>query len=98
MYNLNDKIEVSLEGFYKKMDNLVEYKEGASYFSLENDWQQKLAIGRGWSYGVEFLVMKKYGDLTGWIGYTWSKSLRKFDREGMEISYGKTFPYHTIAA
>ena len=93
MYNLTNNIEISLEGFYKKMDNLVEYKEGATYFSLENDWEDKLAIGKGWSYGIEVLLMKKYGKTNGWIGYTWSKSNRQFDRPGMEISYGKIFPY-----
>jgi len=93
VYALNKDINISVEGFYKKMDNLVEYKEGASFFELDKNWQTKIAQGKGWSYGIELLVMKKYGKTTGWIGYTWSKSNRQFDRPGQEISFGNIFPY-----
>ena len=51
----NDKFEVSLEGYYKTMDNLIEYKDGASFFDNETDWQEKVHTGRGWSYGGELL-------------------------------------------
>ena len=49
-------------------------------------------MGRGWAYGVEFLAQKSVGDFTGWIGYTWSHTDRKFDREGMMINNGEVFP------
>jgi hypothetical protein len=75
------------------MDNLVEYKEGASIFSFENDWESKVALGEGKSYGLEVLLMKKLGKTTGWIGYTLSKSTRLFNRPGQEISFGEEFPY-----
>ncbi len=93
MYKLNDTYEISVEGYYKTMDNLVEYKEGASIFSFENDWESKVALGKGWSYGLELLIMKKIGNTTGWIGYTLSKSDRLFDKPGQEISFGEKFPY-----
>ncbi len=93
MYAINNDIDISVEGFYKTMDNLVEYSEGASFFSLEDNWEERVVQGKGWSYGIEFLLMKKYGKTTGWIGYTWSKSERLFDKPGNEISYGKVFPY-----
>lgn len=93
VYAINSDIDISVEGFYKTMDNLVEYKEGATFFSIDNDWQEKITQGTGLSYGLEFLLMKKYGKTTGWIGYTWSRSDRTFDRPGEEISFGKTFPY-----
>ncbi len=92
-YEYSRDFEFSTEFFYKTMNNIIEYKEGASFFSINNDWQEKIVLGQGWSYGAEFLIMKKYGNTTGWIGYTWSKSERKFDRHGQEISFGKTFPY-----
>ncbi len=92
-YEINRDLEVTAETFYKTMDNIIEYKEGASYFSLNNDWQEKIATGIGWSYGIELLLMKKYGNITGWIGYTWSKSMRQFNRPGEVISFGKEFPY-----
>ena len=82
-------IEISIEAFYKNMHNLIEYKEGASFFSFNDDWQDKIEIGKGWSYGVELLTEKKIGKITGWVGYTWSKSLRKFNN----ISFGNVFPY-----
>ena len=55
-------------------------------------WESKVACGRGWSYGVEFLAQKKTGATTGWIAYTWSKSMRQFDREGNIINFGEPFP------
>ena len=93
IYAINKDFDISVEGYYKKMNNIVEYAEGASFFSLDDDWESKVAQGEGWSYGLELLLMKKYGNTTGWIGYTWSKSERQFNRPGEEISFGKVFPY-----
>jgi len=87
-----DVVDLSLEGYYKKMDNVLEYRDGASFFGSSTGWEKKVAMGRGWAYGVEFLAQKKTGRLTGWIGYTWSKSMRQFDREGNIINLGKPFP------
>jgi len=81
--------ELSVEGYYKTMDNLIEYKEGSSFFSLTEDWEDKLEFGRGVAYGAEFLLRKTTGKTTGWIGYTLSWSKRKFDN----ISFGEWFPY-----
>ena len=85
-------VDFSLEGYWKTMDNVLEYREGASFFGSSTGWEDKVAVGRGWAYGVEFLVQKKTGRLTGWIGYTWSKSMRQFDREGNIINFGEPFP------
>jgi outer membrane cobalamin receptor len=82
-------IEVSLEGYYKYMRNLIEYKEGASFFSFTDDWQDKIEMGDGRAYGVELLIRKQFGKTTGWIGYTLSWSERKF----ANISFGEWFPY-----
>jgi len=89
IYKLNKKFEFSIEGFYKTMSNLLEYKEGASFFSINDDWQNKVIQGKGWSYGMEFLVRKERGKTTGWIGYTLSWTNRQFDG----ISFGEVFPY-----
>lgn len=86
---VKEKFELSVEGYYKKMDNLIEYKEGASFFSQGQDWQEKIEVGEGWSYGVEFLFEKKIGKTSGWIGYTLSWANRKFDN----LNLGETFPY-----
>ena len=86
-YNILGQVELSVEGYYKRSLNLIEYKEGASYVGYSSDWQTKVSIGNGWSYGVEFLAQRKIGPVTGWIGYTWSRSMRQFD----DINYGKPF-------
>jgi outer membrane receptor for ferrienterochelin and colicin len=93
VYEYNRDLEFSTEVFYKTMDNIIEYRDGANFFTLDNNWQNKVAMGEGWSYGLELLIMKKYGNTTGWIGYTWSKSERQFNRPDQEISFGKVFPY-----
>jgi hypothetical protein len=83
-------IEVSLEGYYKGMDGLLSYKEGASFlFSLDADWEDQVTQGIGNAYGTELLVQKKHGRTTGWIGYTLSWSNRQFD----DINSGNWYPY-----
>ncbi|NDP19671.1 MAG: TonB-dependent receptor plug domain-containing protein [Paludibacter sp.] len=91
-YNLLNIFDLSLEGYYKSMDNLIEYKDGASFFGSSTGWEDKVSLGRGWAYGVEFLAQKTVGKTTGWVGYTWSKAERLFDRPGEELNYGKVFP------
>lgn len=96
-FNLfDDNYELSIEGFYKEMEGLIEYKEGESFFSSalsssngQSTWEQKVEIGRGNAYGAELFFQKKVGKLTGWIGYTLSWSNRQFEN----ISFGKIFPY-----
>ncbi len=85
----NRKYEVSLEGYYKEMDGLIEYKEGASFLNIEGDWQDKVEIGQGESYGAELFIQKKTGQFTGWVGYTLSWSNRQFDN----LNFGRSFPY-----
>lgn len=89
-YNVLNQVELSVEGYYKRMINLLEYKDGATYMSSKN-WQELVCVGDGWSYGVQFLAQRKIGPVTGWIGYTWSRTMRRFDREGQVINFGKPF-------
>lgn len=85
--------EFSLEGYCKFMKNVVEYKDGASFFSLDaTDWQEKVCMGDGYSYGVEFLVQRSVGKVTGWLGYTWARANRLFNRQGQELNFGEMFP------
>ncbi len=94
-YNLGYYLELpksfqfSIEGYYKDMQNLIQYKEGASFISGGTDWQNKVTSGQGWSYGAEFLLEKKKGNFTGWIGYTLSWTERQFD----DINDGERFFY-----
>ncbi len=91
-YDIPRLFDISVEGYYKKMNNLLEYKDGASLMSTATGWEDKVCMGRGWAYGVEVLVQRSLGNTTGWIGYTWSRSMRLFDREGQVINDGKPFP------
>ena len=71
------------------MDNLIEYKEGV----LPEDNTNQSGINAftfsdGESYGIEMLIKKNKGDLTGWIGYTLSKTTRYFE----DVNQGNPFP------
>ena len=75
----NNEYEFSVEGYYKYMDNQIDFRNGADLQAnkyLEGD----LLFGIGRSYGVEFLLKKNKGKLNGWIGYTLAKSERQFDQ------------------
>lgn len=87
---LKNNYELTIETYFKKMSDLIEYKEGASFFLEFSNWDEKVAVnGKGDSYGIELLLQKKEGKTTGWIGYTLSWSNRQFD----ELNFGKTYPY-----
>jgi hypothetical protein len=60
------------------MENQIDYKDGAD-ISTSRDVESELLFGKGRAYGAEFLVKKTQGRLTGWIGYTLSKTERKID-------------------
>lgn len=86
---LNYGLELSIEGYYKDMQGVIEYQDGASFLNTSSDWQDKVASGEGRSYGMEILLQKKVGKTTGWIGYTLSKTERRFD----DINFGEWFPF-----
>ena len=97
----NPQLSFSVEGYYKWMDNILAYKEGTSYFSTlieqildesiegqsQSRWAENVTSGKGWSYGVEFLVRKEVGKFTGWVGYTLSWTKQQFD----ELNFGEPF-------
>lgn len=82
-----EKILLSVEGYYKTMRQLVGYEEGTNLF-LNTDFESSLIQGKGQAYGMEVLLRKNEGKLTGWISYTLSWSHRQFD----EINGGQWFP------
>lgn len=86
-YNTSD-YEFTAESFYKKMNNLIEFREGANYMSYQN-WEEKLTSGSGRAYGLEFMAKKSAGRTTGWVSYTLSWSNRKF----AELNNGERFPF-----
>jgi len=82
----NNMFETSVEVYYKNLQNQIDYRNGANLI-LNNKVESQLVFGKGWGYGAEFLVRKKYGKLTGWISYTWSKTEREFK----DINNGNPF-------
>ena len=91
-YSLPGIADLSVEAYYKRMDNLIEYKDGATFFGSSENWERLVYAGRGWSYGIEVLAQRDFGKLTGWIGYTWSRTMHLFDRQGQVLNGGKPFP------
>ena len=83
--------EFSLEGYYKGMQNILEYKDGASVVVSNQSWEDKVEMGQGRAYGMEVYIQKTSGKLTGWLSYTLAKSERRFP-DGT-ISLGQWFPY-----
>ncbi|MBP3763999.1 MAG: carboxypeptidase-like regulatory domain-containing protein [Bacteroidales bacterium] len=91
-YSFSGIADFSLEAYYKQMDNIIEYKDGATFFGATESWENLVYTGEGKSYGVEFLVQRDIGRLTGWLGYTWSRTTHLFDRPGQVLNNGKEFP------
>lgn len=69
---------ISSEIYYKRLRNLLEYREGAIVM-MNNDYEKDLVFGKGRSYGAEVFINKTSGRFTGWIGYSLSFARRKFD-------------------
>lgn len=80
------KVFLSTEVYYKRMNNLIGYEEGTNLF-FNTDFEPRLIQGNGTAYGLEVLLKKEAGKLTGWISYTLSWSWRHFD----ELNKGERF-------
>ena len=85
-------IETSVEGYYKKMTNAIDFKDHAELL-LNKELEGELRFGKAWSYGIETLVRLNglplaNGKLSGWISYTWSRTWREFP----DINDGEKYP------
>jgi hypothetical protein len=104
--NFKDNIyEVSLEAYYRHTENIIDFKPGANLL-LQQYPETELLIGQNRSYGVETMLSKKKGDWTGWLSYTFSRTLNQVANANFstqEINNGNWFPAnydrpHTINA
>ncbi len=87
IYN-NKKFSFITDIYYKKSNNLIEYKDGAYFFGNNSNWENNIETnGIGYSKGIEFLLKKETGKITGWISYTLSKTTRIFE----SLNNGKEF-------
>ncbi|SDF21648.1 Outer membrane receptor proteins, mostly Fe transport [Dyadobacter soli] len=76
-----NKIEVSLEGYYKNIRNFLDYKGGDSLF-MNHNIEAAVINTKAKAYGVEFMIKKMTGKLNGWLGYTYARTLlRAVDRD-----------------
>ena len=86
--NFDDNMwETSVEVYYKNLRNQIDYPENYVPKQAE-DVEQSFVFGRGQAYGAEFFIKKAKGRLNGWVGYTWSRTLRTFP----DINGGRTYP------
>ena len=88
-FDLGGNFELTLEGYYKTMNDVIEYEEGAEYFEVLDSWENKIESGKGWAYGGEIMLQRQIGKTTGWVCYTLSWAERQFEN----ISQGKVFPF-----
>jgi hypothetical protein len=75
----NNQFELSVETYYKWMQNQIDYRDGADIFANSDAIESELLFGKGRAYGIEFHLKKKAGKFTGWVSYTLSKTERKID-------------------
>lgn len=99
-HSISNNLEISLEGYWRAMNNIITYKKGESFIRIHENWSDKIISGKGASYGAELMLRKPTGKTTGWLGYTWSVSNQQFD----ELNHGEPFPsdfdrrhYFTVA-
>ncbi|WPO80515.1 TonB-dependent receptor domain-containing protein [Flavobacterium sp. KACC 22761] len=89
----DDELELSVEGYFKKSKNLLDYKVGSDLMLNENT-ETQLLQGEGKAYGIEFLVKKNIGKLNGWLGYTYARTFIRVDTQFIDekVNNGHYFP------
>lgn len=86
---LSESLKLTIEGYRKKYVRLQTYKTTSGVeFLTQGDWEQLLTSGDGWANGVEFMLHKTGGRISGWLGYSYSKAMNRFE----ELNKGKYFP------
>jgi hypothetical protein len=85
-----DMFEVSVEGYFKWMQNQIDYKNGATLRANETV-ENQLLFGVGRAYGAEFFFKKRTGKFTGWVSYTLSRSERKFPTVNRETWFASRY-------
>jgi hypothetical protein len=90
---INPTLEVSIEGYFKKVQNLVEYKDGANLVVNEHP-EMDVLQGNLDSYGIELMLRKPFGKLNGWVNYTYSSATVLVDNiiTGEQNNFGQSYP------
>lgn len=89
----SNTIETSVEVYYKKIQDYLDYKPGATLF-LNHTIETEVINTRGKAYGLELMVKKTAGKLTGWVSYTYSRILLQASdsTQGVKINNGEYYP------
>ncbi|MFZ9661588.1 MAG: TonB-dependent receptor domain-containing protein, partial [Chitinophagaceae bacterium] len=89
----NKGIEISVEAYYKRIKNYLDYKSGAQLL-LNKHLEEDVINTRGKAYGIEFLLKKPLGKLNGWLSYTYLRSFLQINDPlaGQTINNGKFYP------
>jgi len=93
-YVIQNFAEVSISSFYKKMNNIISYRESLEFGSSNNlltsdNWQQKATQGEGTIKGLEFQIRRNASKYSVVAGYSYTDSSRKFDL----VNNGKEYPF-----
>ncbi|MFD2514457.1 TonB-dependent receptor plug domain-containing protein [Pontibacter locisalis] len=100
---INQQWELTSDLYYKVMKDVAEFKDGGDFVGdflrsgpqtnfanfVAPPYETRIASGKGWSYGSEWLLRKRQGRTTGWAGYTLAWSWRQLD----SINYNHKYPY-----
>ncbi len=81
VYSPASNYELSTELYYKKMKNVLTFRDGAEiiFSSFDPDWESSVVQGKGEAYGIEFFAKKNKGKINGWTSYTLARNLRQFE-------------------
>jgi len=87
---MDNLLETSVEIYYKKLSNIVDFKDHAKVIG-NNIVESEIRTGTGKNYGIEFMVRKNEGKLTGWLSYTWSRAFRTVPTINKGMQYSSPF-------
>jgi len=85
-FRVGNLLDLQLEGYYKRMDHLIDYSEGAYVL---NNWEENVTEGNGIAYGLDVHIRKKIGPIKGWVSYSFAHADRAFER----INLGRRYPF-----
>jgi hypothetical protein len=89
-HELTPSLSLSIEAFLKRTRGVIAPIEGSSLLGIDAEgWEDRVEVGRGEAHGVEILVRKREGRLTGWVSYTLARSTLAFDA----VDGGRPFPH-----
>ena len=87
----SNSVEFSVETYYKKIYNFLDYKDGATLL-LNPHLETDVVNAQGRAYGAEFLVRKTTGKLNGWLSYTYARSLVQVSTATDQVNGGAWYP------